>query len=109
MPWSTTATPNLASSGSDRAVPGVWLLARFSAVGLAATTADQACLSDAERAAVAEAAAADAERRAAAEAERRRRAEAAADAEGFESALVLDHTEVSRRSPESAGPRVTVR
>ena len=73
--------PNLASSGSDRAVPGAWLLARFSAVGLAATTADRPCRSDAERAAAAEAAAAEAERRAAAEAERRRRAEAAANAE----------------------------
>ena len=73
--------PNLASSGSDRAVPGAWLLARFRAVGLAATTADRPCLSAAERAAAAETAAADAERRAAAEAERRRRAEAAADAE----------------------------
>ena len=72
----------VASPGSGRAVPGPWLIERFTPAGLTAATVDVPCLSDAERAAAAEAAAAEAQRRVAAEEERRRRAEAEADAEG---------------------------
>ena len=70
-----------ASSGSGVAVPGPWLIERFTPDGLTATTVDVPCLSDAERAAAAESAAAEAQRRALAEEERRRRAEADAGAE----------------------------
>ncbi|MCY4058994.1 MAG: FHA domain-containing protein, partial [Gammaproteobacteria bacterium] len=70
-----------ASISSGLAVPGTWLLARSTPVGLTATVVDAPCLPDAERAAAAEAATAAAERRAAVETEQRQQAEAEAAAQ----------------------------